>query len=163
MAAGEREFILSLRREGNPSDDGNANEDYSGVSANYFVHNDTRIEMIVEKLVVYVQSNGALSSDSYGTNITLTKGIDVRHIKNNETISLTDGQRIFINTDWAQSPGELHDLPLAGGSNKAYTFEWVFPDGGLRIKQNEYISVLLEDDFTLLNKQLFKISGYYNI
>ena len=155
------QFLYFLDKNGDGTGGKDANEDYSGVHQHFLHTNDHDKVMVVEDLTVYIQGSGSLSSDKYGTNITLTNGIQVLYIGHLETVDFTDGKPILINTDWGSHAGLIQDLQLSGGTKKSTAFTWNLPNSGVKVRKGESFSVLLKDNFSDLEQHTFKIQGRF--
>lgn len=116
-------------------------------------------EARIESLTIIVRAMGNLGDEKYGQNITLVNGISVLQILEGQTIDLTSGEPIMINTDWLTFQNISPDPQNTGGSKMIMSITWQFPREGIILKQGEKFAVSLHDDFSSLVTHRFSVSG----
>jgi len=118
----------------------------------------------LSRMIPFVEDTGSFDSGSYGNGITLTNGILMRIQNDSGTIlDLLDGLPIHINTHWARL---CYDMTVStfGLGNEYLHARWTFSKAGQYIRldgdSNERLEVVLNDDFSDLVSQYFKVEGY---
>lgn len=119
----------------------------------------------IQRIIVMIQDTGAFDIEEYGNGVALTNGIRVflRDSEDNVIQEYTSFP-IKSNGDWA---GHCHDFNHFdfGTGDEVGTIRWTFAKSGqpiiVKLDQGEYFEVLLNDDFSGLNKHRFTIQGHY--
>ena len=145
----------------------NAIGNYSDIGAGlteFRLKHNTGVQEL-RRLLVYIEDSGSLDAALYGNGQILTNGIRIQ-LRNSSAQVLEEYTAfpILSNGDWA---GHCHDaVPLSWGTgNQILSIRWTFSKSGQPIYvngfQGEYLTILLNDDFSGLVKHLFIVQGKY--
>lgn len=120
----------------------------------------------INRLVVTISGTG-LDSGRYGNALDLVNGIEVHLVKDNEVIvDLTDKIPILTNSDWSRVAHNINYVAFGQG-NEYTTVLWDFSASGEQIwltgDENEYLRVLLNDNFTGMSSHYFHVQGEFSI
>lgn len=117
----------------------------------------------VERMLISVSDSGTFDADKYGNGIALTNGVTVeKRDANGQIIDYCDGVPVVNNTGWAQL---CYDKTIhsEGVGAEIMTIRWTFSKGGAPVTligdQGEFLSILLNDDFTGLISHYFFLHG----
>ena len=120
----------------------------------------------INRMIIYLQDNGNLGQDGYGSGSALTNGISVQHSTDNGlTIltDLTDSQTIKINPHWSRVNYDVNIYNYTGGDGTLGS-RWTFANNGYPIRlvgdNNDRFQVIVNDDLSGLLAHSFFIGGY---
>ncbi len=160
----KREVYRLLDTNGDGTGTKNAVGDYSSVSTDFFIQDATKV-FYINRLLVQIEDTGAFATDGYGAIAggTVTNGISVNVYDPDGNVlnDLTDGVMIKSNNDWARVCYDLKLENWASG-NGAIHARWTFANAGhpIRLGQGDRLGVTLNDNFTGLVTQYFKVQGW---
>jgi len=140
--------------------------DYTGTGPTDFYIQDTKRDIYLERMIVYIEDVGNFDSGKYGNGVVLTNGIQVLITDENDNVvqTLTDvAEPILTNAQWAEHCYDmaLHDW---GAGNDSASVRWTFRrDLGapLHIPRGHKFKATLHDLFTGLEKHEFAVRGHY--
>ena len=140
--------------------------DYTGDNPTDFYIQDTKRDMYLERMIVYIEDVGNFDSGKYGNGVEPTNGIHILITDaNDNTVQFltADDEAIKTNAHWAE---HCHDMVLfnwAAGNDSA-SARWTFRrDLGapLHIPRGHKFKATLHDTFVGLEKHEFAVRGHY--
>jgi len=156
------EIFRLLDTVGDGSGTTNAIGNYTATAQSFRI-TDTTGWGEIERIIVSYQDAGAFDIEKYGNGIGLTNGVRV-FLKNasNEVIQEYTAFPILSNGDWASHCYDWAYFQEGTGDNVA-VIRWTFSKSGqpvlVKFDQDEYLEVLLNDDFSGLIKHRFFVQG----
>ena len=122
--------------------------DYSS-SVTDFVFTATKKTKIY-RMLIYIEDNGTMNYDTYGSISALTNGIRVfyKQQPNGKKFYIDGGYAIQTNGNWAKICYDV-DIKAIGSGNSHFAARWTFANAGTSIYLNVggEIGVELNDDF----------------
>jgi hypothetical protein len=122
----------------------------------------------IERMIVFIRTDGKITADKYGIAITLINGIILKSIRDTpadapvEVWDITDGDPILTNSDWKKL---CHDEILsdygAPNTGQNLSYRYTFSKDGhpmvLEGDNGEELQIILNDDYTDLVDHTFRI------
>jgi len=138
-----------------------ANGNYSVTPETFYIEAEDRYTYEISRMIVSIRDTGTFDSGKYGNNITLTNGITIQHLDqdDNVVVNLTPSS-ILTNTEWGEY---CFDIAVQDfGSGDAFLLvRWTFAKSGepIVLGQGDKLVVTLNDDFSGLNDHRFLAQG----
>ena len=164
MSGAKREVYRLLDTNGDGTGTKNAVGDYASVSTPFYFQ-DTTKNVHINRLLVQIEDSGAFATDGYGAIAggTVTNGvlIGIFNAAGELLNDLTDGISIKSNNDWARVCFDMKLENWASG-NGAIHARWTFANAGhpILLIKGDYLACVLNDNFTGLVSQYFKVQGW---
>jgi hypothetical protein len=139
----------------------NANGDYSGGEVIFTYQNTGNSIISIKKIIVFIYDNKDFPLDKYGKSSVLTNGIFMYKMDiNGNKIDYIDSRcPVKNNGDWGIYSDNVVDFSLKGVTSSCLEVGWGLEH--IRLVEGESINISLEDDFTGIDKHLFRIEGYH--
>jgi len=140
---------------------------YAGAEEIFFIQPPISEIYVLHRLIIFYQDVGQMQPETYGNNITLTNGINLRKQDDNNTlINLNDSLPIISNADWARNCFDLTitDRGAGAGNDNFLAARWSFDKAGTPIylngAANERFEMTFNDNFSGLVQQRFTVQGF---
>ena len=120
----------------------------------------------IYRMIVKVRDTGSFDVEKYGNNITLTNGIRIYHRHGNgDLVAELTAKPILSSGDWSAHCYDVQVLSFGTG-DEVLSVRWTFAASGQPVmldgQDGDYIELVLNDNFTGLNEQIFCIQGSTN-
>jgi hypothetical protein len=161
----KREVYRVLDTNGDGTGTKNAVGNYSSTPTVFYIQ-DTTKTFYVNRMLIQLEDAGAFATNDYGAGTGLTNGISINIYDSTGAVlnDLTDGIPIKSNNDWARV---CYDLKLENWAtgNGAIHARWTFANAGhpIILKQGDRLGLTLNDNFTGLVSQYFKVQGWSGV
>ena len=162
MVSVKREVYRVLDTNGDGTGTKNAVGNYLSTPTDFYIA-DSDKTFYINRMLVQVEDSGAFATDGYGAGSGLTNGITVNIYNSSGTVlnDLTDDVPIMSNNDWARVCYDLKLENWASG-NGAIHARFTFVNAGqpIVLRQGDRLGLTLNDNFTGLVSQYFKVQGW---
>lgn len=147
-----------------------ATGDYSaGSGVEFYAAPASAETWMISHITIQVTDSGSMDAGSYGNGITLTNGIRVVQVFDQDAVPSASGEidltpdfPVLTNSEWSRYTGDF-SLNEYGSGDEALTWVYVLPQiiklDGLK---GQRLGIRLNDDFTNLNHHTFSVQGAIN-
>ncbi len=148
----------------------NAIGDYSaatGTPTGFRVTAQPGEELLVYRIIIHIEDEGAVKADTYGALPALAVGINVRKIAaDGVTVvhDLLDRDPIHSNADWGHQCYDVSFMDWGAAALKTIYARWTFRHTGtvLILYEGQSLEFYLADNFTGLEDHHFAVQGTRN-
>jgi len=117
--------------------------------------------LVLSRLLVHIEDNGAITADDYGALATLSSGLRIQKTIGGITYNLDGGLPITGNTHWARLAFDMKEHVFGSGNNFV-TARWTFGATGIPmiLQGADVLFVTVNDDLTTLVEHTMLVQGY---
>lgn len=118
----------------------------------------------IERMIIEIQDQGSVTSDSYGALTALPNGCDFEHVQADLTVTKVVPLPINTNLDWAGICYDFVESNFSGGGNtKGLVGRWTFRRDGipLYLRVGDKLVLRVNDNLTGLDLHRYLVKGAF--
>lgn len=121
---------------------------------------------IIHRIFIHYEDTGTFDTDTYGTLVALTNGIEIEVYDSNDTLilDLNDGLPVKKNSDWSRNCYDIDVQDFGSGASKStISARWTFAKDsltGMMLEAGDYFQFTINDNLTLLTEHHVAVRGF---